>query len=188
MSEKIISKSEINIYSPETHKQSRDMLSVLEKEANHSRNKHAESIDSIRKLIENHAQTGEKTNINNKLKAPAEQSHHYLTKKIKTEQYKKTLHITRQNLRSSEAVFSRFIHKPIVETISEVSVKIIARPVAIISGAIITIIGGLTVFVIAKKIGFTLPFSLIIVLYFSGYLFGLLLEVSARLIKRNIHQ
>jgi hypothetical protein len=101
--------------------------------------------------------------------------HHHLTKKIKQRKYEETLQTTRTQLKPREQRFSKFIHQPTIETISEVGAAV-TRPSGIIGGSLAALIVGLGVLIIAKRIGFEVPGSLFAVLFLIGFVVGICIE------------
>ena len=135
-------------------------------------NRHSENInnqnhthESLRKHIDSIAKPAEfKHNQHH------ERHHHYITKDVKVAVYLHTLKNARQHLKPSERIFSKIIHNNIVESISEAGSKTIARPGSIIGGGIFMIIGGISLFIIARYYGFYLPLSALLALYLLGFL------------------
>lgn len=184
MSEHLNRKFEM-VSGPETHQQSRELMALLENEARQSKEDHPGMIEKARDVIEKSAVSKEKTKVDNQESNPNNQSHHYLTKSLKSKQYFKTMESVRQNLRPKEIIASRVIHNSAVESISELSSKTIARPTSVITGSLVALICGVATIVIAKKVGFSLPYSVIIIFYIAGYLVGLLIELVKTLVLKS---
>lgn len=160
-----------------------DKLQDIEKRAHESHHEHAEKIDTIRATIEHEAKTVERQHET----PPSNERqplHHYITKRIKADQYKRTLIQVQAHLPKSEKRFSKVIHQPAIEAVSEVGAKTIARPYSIIGGALFAIIGSFTVLAIAKHIGFEVPNSIFFMLFIVGYLLVLAVELAVRLLHK----
>jgi len=148
----------------------------------------AHKIDKLRNTIEQQSTSkAEHTkhtenNINNQ---ESSYHHHYITKKIKAVTYKKTLSETRKNLSKPEKVFSKLIHQPVVESVSEVGAKTIARPSGILSGGVVGFFGSTLLIFFAKDIGFELPSSAFIVLFMAGFIVGIGLELLWSMIMKR---
>jgi hypothetical protein len=145
-------------------------------------------IHEIRKNIQE-LSTSKENFQNSKEKQPEEQEtpklhHHYLTKKIKLDRYKITLKYIRKNLPKRQQAFSKLIHQPMVESVSEIGSKTIARPSGILGGGIIALIISPIILFIAHKIGFEVPNSLIIILFVIGFIFGCFVEFLLSSVKR----
>jgi hypothetical protein len=113
-----------------------------------------------------------------------ERPHHYITKQIKQGVFLELLDQTRSQLNKKETVFSKFTHNNLVENVSEVSAKTIARPNQILGGGIFMVLGGVLLVLLAKKYGFELPLSVFIVLYLLGYVSFLILELLLKTVSK----
>ena len=79
---------------------------------------------------------------------------------------------------------SKFIHQKIIESVSEVGAKTIARPSGIIGGGLLALVGSLLVLVVARKVGFEVPYSLFAVLFIIGFVLGLIVEFTRNIFKK----
>ena len=124
------------------------------------------SIETARKQIE---AIDHSSSIN---KAPEhhERPHHYITKDIKKGVYLHTLHNARAHLSKRERIFSSIVHSDVIEAVSEIGSKTIARPNAIIGGGISMVVGGIILYILARYYGYTLPLSTFIALYVIGFI------------------
>jgi hypothetical protein len=155
------------------------------KESSEALNK---NIEQIRKEVEKHSDgSGEKTKRAEHFKNNVEKSEHrhYITKKIKSDKYKETLKEIRTQLSKPNQVFSKFIHQPIIESTSEIGAKTIARPSGILSGGVVGLFGSILILFYAKNIGFEIPASAYVVLFLIGYLLGITIEFTYKLILKN---
>jgi len=141
-----------------------------------------ENIDTVRKKIENVALPGE----NLKFKETENPTHHhYLTAKIKQEYYEQTIQDIRPYLSNSQKSLSKIVHNHVVENISELGAKTIARPVCLFTAATVTLLSSVLIILIARKVGFGLPNSIFILLFMIGYVLGLVVEIIIKLFGRN---
>lgn len=149
-------------------------------------NRHAEQLESIRRGIEKQALSKEH------LDQTAEANPHnpdyqpHITRQIKAQTYKNTLKNIQARLPKMQANFSKFIHQPKIESISEVGAKTIARPSGIFSGSLIALIGSIVIIVIAKRIGFYVTPAVFAALFIFGFLIGLIIELLVKTIKRIV--
>ena len=145
-----------------------------------------QNIQEIRKNIQEQAKPKEvyKHPINPNEKS--EPTHRYLTKKIKADQYKLTLKHVQKRLPKGQRMLSSFVHKPPVETISEVAGKTIARPSGILGGGIIALLGSLVILFISHKVGFAVPGSLFAALFLAGFALGCSIEILTKLFTKKI--
>jgi hypothetical protein len=151
-----------------------------------NRTKKNEQIEDARSNIEKLAISKEKTVAKPEKYKSQETTprHQYITKKIKNESYQKTLKIIRKDLAPSQKIMSKFIHQKIIESVSEVGAKTIARPSGIIGGGLLALVGSLLVLVVARKVGFEVPYSLFAVLFIIGFVLGLIVEFTRNIFKK----
>ena len=101
----------------------------------------------------------------------------YLLSKHEREQsFKKQMDAVQQELSPTEKNFSKFIHHPAVETLSDWSAASIARPNALLGASIAAFITVTIVYIIAKYIGFRLSGFEIIAAFIGGWLLGMLYD------------
>jgi len=97
-------------------------------------------------------------------------------KKEKDASYKKRIKQVQEELPPSERAFSKVIHNPIIEKTSEVLGSTVARPNAILAGAVTAFFLVLAVYVLAKTFGYTLSGFETIAAFIVGWAFGLLYD------------
>lgn len=144
----------------------------------------AEKIEHIRSTVEHSAVESARLHEELKQHEVEPAHHHYITKRIKNDQYKRTILQIQSHLSKGEKRFSKLIHRPIVESVSEFSAKTIARPKPIINGSLFAIIGSVVVFAIAKHVGFEVSNSLFIILFILGYILFVGFELLVALTKK----
>ena len=98
-----------------------------------------------------------------------------LTKADITKSYKKTMSEMQSHLSIPSRIFSKIIHAPVIETLSNFIGSTIFRPQLIIAGAI-GAISSIIVYLIAKKYGYLMAGSETILLFAIGWIIGVLLE------------
>ncbi len=108
--------------------------------------------------------------------APAKQRHGVVNKKQKKASYKQHMSKLQAELPPSQRAFSKVIHNPIVEKTSDVVGGTIARPNAILSGAVVAFIAVLAVYLIAKHYGYVLSGFETIGAFIVGWVLGLLYD------------
>lgn len=105
------------------------------------------------------------------------------TKADKLHSFNTTMHSVRSHMNAPERSFSKLIHQPTVEKVSEVAGKTVARPSGIIGATIAAFIGLLSIYSIAKFAGFQLSGSEMPLLLAIGFLIGLLLEWAFKAVR-----
>ncbi|MDQ3065337.1 MAG: hypothetical protein M3Q36_03660 [bacterium] len=108
----------------------------------------------------------------------------FINRELKQMSYSRTMNRVRQRLPIVVRPFSKFVHQPIVETVSESIGKTVARPSGILSGGIFAFIGSSVFLWISRHYGYEYNFLLLIILFAGGFLVGLLVELILQLIKK----
>ena len=108
--------------------------------------------------------------------APAQRRHGVVSKKQRNTNYKKTLKTVQAELKPTQRAFSKVIHNPAVEKTSEIVSSTIARPNAILSGAIVAFVVVLAVYLVAKHFGYMLSGFETIAAFAVGWILGLLYD------------
>lgn len=108
--------------------------------------------------------------------APTPRRRGTISKKEKTASYKKHMKQVQAELPPAERAFSKIIHAPVVEKTSEIVGATIARPNAILSGAIVAFILVLTVYIVAKNLGYPLSGFETIGAFIVGWVIGILYD------------
>ena len=108
--------------------------------------------------------------------APAQRRHGVVSKKEKTTAYNKHMKSLQAELPPVQRGFSKVIHNPVVEKTSEVVGSTIARPNAILAGAVVAFFAVLGVYLVAKHFGYTLSGFETIGAFAVGWVFGILYD------------
>ena len=98
------------------------------------------------------------------------------------ESYEHTMKSVQSEMSAPARVFSRVIHNPVVERTSEVIGSTVARPDAILSGAIASCVLVLSVYLLARYNGFELRGSETIIAFVIGWIIGLVFDFLRTLI------
>lgn len=99
-----------------------------------------------------------------------------ISKKEKTASYKKHMKQVQAELPAPQRAFSKVIHAPIVEKTSEFIGATVARPNAILSGAVVAFFLVLAVYLIAKNLGYVLSGFETIGAFIIGWVLGVLYD------------
>lgn len=99
-----------------------------------------------------------------------------ISKKEKTASYKKHMKQLQSSLPASQRAFSKIIHAPLIEKSSEFIGATVARPNAILSGAVVAFILVLAVYLIAKNLGYVLSGFETIGAFIIGWVIGVLYD------------
>lgn len=109
-------------------------------------------------------------------KGPAPRRRGGISKKEKTASYNKHMKQLQSELPAPERAFSKVIHNPVVEKTSEFLGATVARPNAILSGAIVAFFLVLAVYLIAKNLGYVLSGFETIGAFIVGWVIGVLYD------------
>lgn len=90
--------------------------------------------------------------------------------------YKKELKKVRAQLPKRSQSFSKFVHSPVVEKVSDVAAKTVLRPSVLIGGSIVGISLGLVVYIVARYYGYVIPSMTLILFLLVGGIIGALVE------------
>jgi hypothetical protein len=180
MSEKIYRSPEMtNVYKKEIHIEAKNN----QEKSHNSEYQEPSNIESFKKNVE--AQSISKEQFPQNKSADDQLPHMRLTKQLKLNSYRQTLAQTRKHLSKFDTKASELIHQPKIEHLSEIGSKTIARPISLISGALTSLILGITVLFIAKTNGFYINRTIWILLFILGYIIGLFIELFLKLIMKT---
>jgi uncharacterized membrane protein AbrB (regulator of aidB expression) len=76
----------------------------------------------------------------------------------------------------AERTFSKVIHNPVIEAISEAAGKTVARPAALLAGSLSALILTAVIYVIAKHYGYVLSGFEWIITFIIGWSIGLIID------------
>ncbi len=99
------------------------------------------------------------------------------TTRQKKQEYEKTMKTVRSQLSKPSRTFSKVIHNPTIEKVSDVTGKTIARPNAILAGSLSAFIIVLGLYVTASYLGFRLSGFELIGAFALGWLLGIVIDV-----------
>jgi hypothetical protein len=144
------------------------------------------SIDEILKKIEKEATTTESllTEVVKEEKEAGEDELIPVNNSLKNHALQQNLRKVQRKLPAPERAFSKVIHQPIVEQISDVTSETIARPSGILVGGLFSVIGSLGVLVICRYYGYEYNFLIGLVAFVGGFICGISLEGAFRLMAK----
>ena len=149
-----------------------------------SSHEHKENLGTITKKVEQHAISG-KEHAKQGSEDGGNKNHHLVNTELKNMAFSRLLTRTQKHLSKPERLFSKAIHNPAVEKISEVSSKTIARPSGILGGSIIAFFGTTLFLYMAKHYGFEYNYLMFIMLFAGGFAIGMTLEFLMHFLKRS---
>ncbi|MDB5159742.1 MAG: hypothetical protein JWO99_5 [Candidatus Saccharibacteria bacterium] len=99
-----------------------------------------------------------------------------ISKKEKTASFKKHMKNVQAEMPAPQRAFSKLIHSPVVEKTSELVGSTVARPNAILSGAVVAFFLVLAVYIVAKNLGYVLSGFETIGAFIIGWVLGILYD------------
>ncbi len=103
-----------------------------------------------------------------------------LQQSMKNRAYKRELTKIRAKLPATSKRFSKVIHNPTVETISNIGAQTVARPSGLLGGSIAAFIGSLVLYYMARQYGFRYNYLLMFLLFVAGFVLGAIIELALR--------
>jgi hypothetical protein len=139
-----------------------------------------QDLDSLRHEV---AKTAQEGHLPTQERHDKDSDHGYGThQSLKAGAYQRTLSQVRQRLPKAARTFSKLVHSPTIEALSEVSSKTVARPSGLLGGSIGAFTGSVIILYMANHYGFRYNYSLFLILFVGGFLVGLGFELLAWLI------
>lgn len=131
-----------------------ELRTNLEK-AGEAPREHLKNVEDARELVSEAAAEREKTHDKPAVAAPERQRFTF-TKAERETNFKRTMAAIRKEMSPVEQTFSKIIHNKTIEAVSEVAAVTVARPNAVLSGAVCAFILTLAVYSIARNYGYAL--------------------------------
>ncbi|MGZ6004993.1 MAG: hypothetical protein ACXWLH_02480 [Candidatus Saccharimonadales bacterium] len=167
----------------EKHEQLPSPELSVERESNQPERHHQEAkaekkinVEAIHEKIEKDAKSAHETRVD-KTEIKNDAEHYLVTKGLKEEAFKRNLQRARKQMSASSRTFSKVIHQPVIDAVSKVGEKTIARPTGILTGAIVALAGSSYLLYTAKHYGFQYNYLVVFILLGGGYLAGLIIEL-----------
>jgi len=147
-----------------------------EQESVWSEHDHQEHIKTIQEKVEQQAKSAKEIVVDDSKET--EHKHPLLVSSgLKAETFRRTLSRIRKHLSVGDKSLSKAIHQPVVDAVSKVGEKTVARPKGILTGAIVALVGSSWVLYSAKHYGYSYNYLIVLILFAGGYLVGLVLEL-----------
>lgn len=162
--------------SAESLKDQQEKLKHLLDKAEKASHEYENSIETIRDNIEDEAISGKEAAAGDTGKDAQSQHVPIIDRHVKQQTYKKTLQHVQRQLPKTQRAFSKFIHRPVVEAVSEASAKTVARPSGLLGGGICALLGSAALVWMSRHYGFYYNFFVFIALVAAGFALGVLLE------------
>lgn len=109
----------------------------------------------------------------------------YVSRELKREALQRTLTRVRKQLSAPSRTFSKVIHQPAVNAVSQVTGQTVARPSGLLGGSICAFLGSSIFLWMAKHYGFNYNYLLFFLLFIVGFAVGMVLELSLFFVRRK---
>ncbi len=107
-----------------------------------------------------------------------------ISKQIKNMTFVRALTRTRKRLSGPERALSKIIHNQTIDKVSEVASKTVARPPALLGGALMAFFGSIALLFVVRRFGYEYNYTIFFLLFSAGYVAGLIGESLLRTFKR----
>lgn len=146
---------------------------------------HETNVESIRHEALENAASAEKEKQREKQASPAERRNGPIGKKERDASYKATMSEIQTHMSTPSRTFSKVIHNKTVEKVSDVAGSTVARPNAILAGAVFAFILTLVVYLVAKNLGYPLSGFETIGAFAVGWVLGLIYDFLRVMVTGN---
>jgi hypothetical protein len=185
MSEQLRSSGEHGVESIDTSAEVQKNLERLQEKAEQAEKDPLQKhVESLAKAAETQAVSGKELNVGDKQGESSNQTFG-VQKQLKADAYKKTIRKIQSQLPLPERVASRIIHQPVVDALSNVASKTVARPSGFFFGSLVALLGSSAFLYMAKNYGFTYNYAVLFMLFVGGFALGLILELLFRVVVRR---
>jgi hypothetical protein len=168
-----ISHEGLNDLRTETHNRAAEVIkNRVEKESSLAEKSEAEAREQLEKVIEK----SEAEEVKQEKKKQPAKAERLITKEDRKDSFKKTMETVQSQLPKSSRTFSKVIHNPTIEKVSEVTGRTVARPNAILSGSVAAFVLTLAIYTLAKINGYPLSGFETIAAFTIGWLAGMLFD------------
>ncbi len=146
--------------------------------AEHARQqaKSAEQVKELHEHVNEQAKSKEDYQAD-RLEEPQQDIYLGTQKQIKDTAYRQTLRATQRKLPKNSRRFSKIVHNDVVNAVSEVGAKTVARPSGLLGGGIVAFFGSVIFLYYARHYGFRYNYLVLFLLFALGFVVGAIIEV-----------
>lgn len=143
-----------------------------------------DSTEAIRERIEKTARSKEDIQSSNSETAASE-SPLPVGSQLKGNAFKQRMREVQRKETPAQRTFSKFIHQPVVESVSNVAEGTVARPSGLLFGGLLSVISSIAVLYICRHYGYEYNFLIGMLFFVGGFVLGILIEGIYRLFKKS---
>lgn len=163
-------------HGPKTHEKGPEAAP----EAN--RHLHQENLAHLRQKAENEAKSARETLSEQEPAASHTPKEAFINRELKDMAYNRTMNRVRQQLSPVGRSFSKFVHQPVVNAVSDVAAKTVGRPSGLFGGGLLALTGTSVYYFITKHYGYDYNFMVFLLLLAAGFIAGWVFELLWRLL------
>jgi hypothetical protein len=168
----------------ELQERQNELLRESQEKAEKAKNSHAENLKNIREQIEKEATSSKEKPAEGEQKSEPDATNTYwYSKEYRDLAFKQLMGKVRHHLTPTEKLTSKVMHQPLVERVSEVGAKTVARPSGVLVGSIFSFVASLVTYFFAKQNGYDMTYGIFAVSFVGGFLLGLVIEFSYKAIR-----
>jgi hypothetical protein len=117
--------------------------------------------------------------------AAAAPTRHMIDSELKSVTLRRELQHVRRRLPKYARPFSKLVHQPVIRTVSEAAGKTVSRPSGLLGGGLLAFIGTSSYLYLAKHIGFQYNSGVFVLLFVTGFVLGLGLELLVHIATKS---
>lgn len=185
MSEQLRTTGENSVEQLDTNGEMQKLKEQLESEAKQAdKDPLQKHVESLQARAEAQAISGkEVSQVENHAK---DETHSFgITRELKQDAYNRTLKKIQGNLGTSDRIFSKVVHQPVIEKVSNGLAKTIARPSAFLGGSLGALLGSAILVYMSRHYGFSYNYAAVFATFVIGYITALTIESIVRFFRRN---
>lgn len=167
----------------EAEKRSKELLENSRQEAARAEGANNNKLREIREQINTHAESKDTRQEKTGDEEPESANAYWFSQEYRSVAYKQILNRTQQHLTKSQKALSKLVHQPTVEKLSDIGGKTVARPSGVLIGSIFSFVSSLAVYAIAKRNGYDMTYSIIMISFLGGFIVGVAVEFAYRAFK-----
>lgn len=169
---------------PQQSKEATAALAEKLREAAEKAEANKKSIEKLREKVEQVAPSKEQVEVS-RLENGASESVLKASSQLKGLAFKQRMREIQRKEGPLGRRFSKIIHHPVVEEVSNVAEGTVARPSGLLFGGAFSVLSSLVILYIARHYGYEYNFLVGMAGFVGGFFLGLLLEGSWRLFKKH---
>ena len=148
-----------------------------EKVAESPSEKQPKTLEEIRQDVEKSSLSSEQLKKEELKELEQESSQAFVQKELKNITLKKTISKIQTQLPASERAFSKVVHSPVIDKLSNVGEKTIARPIGILGGGALALLGSLFSTYFSRRFGMSYNLLMFAIVFLVGYVSATILEL-----------